>query len=253
MNVAAISFSAVFNGSSERGADIASFDTNGRSRVAVLAGIIGLHVILVICIVTFRATPRISPEVPTVLMTQLIAEPAVAPSAPPKPMPAVPSPVTAVVRKPTPRPLAKPIARPAPEAAVNAKIDTPLMTEANVTPAPVMAAPSPPSITAAAQPAPLVQAVATTPPRYNASYLNNPPPNYPMMARRLGEEGRVMLRVFVTPEGSPGEVRIHISSGSPLFDDAAIAAVKQWHFVPARQGDNAIAAWVQVPIVFRLT
>ena len=62
-----------------------------------------------------------------------------------------------------------------------------------------------------------------------------------------------MLRVFVTPEGTAGEVRIQSSSGSPLFDEAALEAVRQWRFVPARQGDNAVAAWVQVPIVFRLT
>ena len=68
----------------------------------------------------------------------------------------------------------------------------------------------------------------------------------------MGDEGKVMLRVFVTPEGTAGEVRVLTSSGSPMFDDAAMAAVRQWRFVPARQGDNAVSAWVQVPIVFKL-
>lgn len=62
-----------------------------------------------------------------------------------------------------------------------------------------------------------------------------------------------MLRVYVTPQGTAGEVKIYTSSGSTMFDDAAQAAVKGWRFVPARQGENPIAAWVQVPIVFKLS
>jgi protein TonB len=47
-------------------------------------------------------------------------------------------------------------------------------------------------------------------------------------------------------------VRLHTSSGSSLLDDAAIAAVNKWRFVPARQGGNPVAAWVQVPVAFKL-
>jgi protein TonB len=37
-----------------------------------------------------------------------------------------------------------------------------------------------------------------------------------------------------------------------MLDQAALQAVKQWHFVPAQRGGEAVAAWVEVPIVFRL-
>lgn len=96
-------------------------------------------------------------------------------------------------------------------------------------------------------------AEAPSPPSFSAAYLNNPPPVYPAMARRMGEEGRVLLRVYVTPQGTAGEVNVFTSSGSTMFDDAAQAAVKAWRFVPARQGESAVAAWVKVPIVFKLS
>jgi periplasmic protein TonB len=89
-------------------------------------------------------------------------------------------------------------------------------------------------------------------PDYRADYLDNPPPTYPRMSRRLREEGEVTLRVRVTPEGRPAEVVIAGSSGSSRLDQAAWAAVQSWRFAPARQGTRPVEAWVVVPIVFRL-
>ena len=243
---------APYNRSREGSVRVGSFDTKVRSRIVVLAVIIGLHVALVIYITMFRPAPIKPPEVPQVLMTNLIAEPTVTKPAPLTP---APLPVTKPVTKPVAKPVAKPMQVPTPEPAIKPRIETPPVTDAkaNVPIAAAEPSPSAPSPALPLPPAAPGQAVAVTPPRFNAAYLNNPPPNYPVMARRLGEEGRVMLRVFVTPEGTAGEVRIQSSSGSPLFDEAAMEAVRQWRFVPARQGENAVAAWVQVPIVFRLT
>lgn len=95
-------------------------------------------------------------------------------------------------------------------------------------------------------------APALTPPVFSAAYLRNPPPEYPLAARRRGQEGLVLLAVRVNESGSPVEVRIARSSGSGVLDDAALAAVERWSFVPARRGDQAIAAWVEVPVRFRL-
>lgn len=61
-----------------------------------------------------------------------------------------------------------------------------------------------------------------------------------------------MLRVLVTAEGAASEVRVLNPSSSPLFDEAAVAAVRKWRFVPARRGDTPVAEWVQVPIEFKL-
>lgn len=95
-------------------------------------------------------------------------------------------------------------------------------------------------------------ALETTPPSATADYLRNPPPAYPLSARRLGQEGWVVLRVKVDPSGAPAEVHLERSSGVVSLDQAALEAVRRWTFVPARRGGEAVAAWVEVPIRFQL-
>ena len=141
---------------------------------------------------------------------------------PPKPIPK-PKPVV----KPTPKPVAKPVEQPpAPPA-----------------PQQPVAAPAP-----AAPPAPK----PVTPASASAGYLKNPAPEYPSLAMRRGWEGTVMLRVHVLASGKPGEIQIQKSSGRDQLDDAALAAVKRWSFVPAKQGDVAQDGWVSVPIDFKI-
>lgn len=87
---------------------------------------------------------------------------------------------------------------------------------------------------------------------FKAAYLNNPKPPYPRLAVRQKIEGTVTLIVRVLPDGRASEVRIDQSSGNDLLDNAALATVKSWRFVPARQGGVAVSADVRVPIVFSL-
>lgn len=180
-----------------------------------------------------------------------------------EPAPPAPSVATA---KPKPKP--KP--RPHPEK----KIETPQ--------APIAAPPIAPEAPIAVEPAPVAEAPASgalpsTPeggdqgaigtgppgagtgagapvvaPRFDAAYLNNPRPEYPRIARRLGEQGQVLLSVFVDAAGRPEKVEIRSSSGHPRLDQAALEAVRKWRFVPARRGDRPIGAWVLVPISFVL-
>jgi protein TonB len=63
----------------------------------------------------------------------------------------------------------------------------------------------------------------------------------------------VTLRVHVDRGGVPTQVEIERSSGSNVLDLAALEAVRNWRFVPARRGTDPVAAWVIVPVVFRLT
>lgn len=92
-----------------------------------------------------------------------------------------------------------------------------------------------------------------TGPSFGAAYLHNPPPRYPAIARRMQLQGTATIRVLVSPEGRPQHVAVEKSSGVQLLDEAALEAVRQWSFVPARQGDKAIAAEVNVPLRFRLS
>ncbi len=83
--------------------------------------------------------------------------------------------------------------------------------------------------------------------------LGNPPPAYPWISRRRGEQGRVVLDVTVTASGQAREVRIKRSSGSERLDQAALAAVQKWRFSPAKRLGRAVAGRIDVPITFRLT
>lgn len=85
-----------------------------------------------------------------------------------------------------------------------------------------------------------------------ANYLNNPPPKYPARARQRKEQGTVLIDVFVSTEGTAKKVAIGKSSGVSLLDDAALEAVKQWKFVPARRGSELVEANVLVPVKFKL-
>ena len=94
--------------------------------------------------------------------------------------------------------------------------------------------------------------VAITPPVFNADYLDNPAPAYPAPSRRMREQGRVILRVLVRPNGTPAQVQVRTSSGHARLDDAARDAVLRWKFVPAKRGAEPIEEWVLIPVSFRL-
>lgn len=187
---------------------------------------------------------------------QPVTQPAPQPAPAPEPAPTPPPPQAPPpeVRSPEPPPPPKPVPKkPAPKPAVTkptpvTESPTALSAAADATPEPAPPAPAPP--VAAAPAAPAVAAVTAA--RFDAAYLNNPRPAYPMMSRRLREEGQVMLRVLVSPEGRPARVELRTGSGSNRLDRAAQEAVARWRFVPARRGDVAVEAWVLVPIVFKL-
>ncbi len=93
---------------------------------------------------------------------------------------------------------------------------------------------------------------ATTAARFDAAYLNNPRPDYPNLSRRLGEQGKVLLRVRVGSDGQALAVNVEKSSEFSRLDDAALRVVGRWRFTPARRGNEAIETSVIVPIVFQL-
>lgn len=87
---------------------------------------------------------------------------------------------------------------------------------------------------------------------FDAAYLNNPAPAYPLLSRRNGEAGKVLLLVQVSKQGTAAQVEIKQSCGFARLDEAALEAVRKWRFVPARRGDEVITASVVVPLTFRL-
>ncbi|MEW6296362.1 MAG: energy transducer TonB, partial [Thermodesulfobacteriota bacterium] len=84
-------------------------------------------------------------------------------------------------------------------------------------------------------------------------YGVNPKPPYPLIARRMGAQGVVVLRVLVQANGTVGEVTVSQSSGFSVLDESALKTVRErWRFVPARLDGRPVASWVEVPIRFVL-
>lgn len=80
--------------------------------------------------------------------------------------------------------------------------------------------------------------------------LINPAPRYPPEALAAGIEGTVMLRTRVEEDGRVSAVSIHESSGYEVLDEAALAVVRYWRFLPARRGGRPMAYEVGVPVRF---
>ena len=81
----------------------------------------------------------------------------------------------------------------------------------------------------------------------------NPPPAYPVSARKAGQAGVVLLTVTVTANGTVSAIRVGKSSGFTALDEAALTAVRNWTFEPARQNGVPVDLEIDVPIRFRLS
>lgn len=190
--------------------------------------ILGVHVALLWGGFGLVSRPEVRQAAQEIMVRLIEAPPSVEEVRPPEPEPPRPQPV----KRDLPNPMPQPVLTAAPEA-----------------PAPEVAvapAPPAPAVEASAVPAVVTEA------RFDADYLSNPKPVYPVASRRLGEEGKVLLRVKVSHGGTPMAVEVKQSCGFGRLDEAARAAVLRWRFVPARRGDEAIESWVSVPIVFSL-
>lgn len=157
---------------------------------------------------------------------------------PPRPTPAPPKPSIA---KPTPAPMPAAIPDPTPAPAAPVGVVEP-QPAAKPVEAPVAAAPAP-----AAPPAP-----AIVQPSSDASHLNNPKPAYPAVSKRLGEQGKVVLRVLIGTDGLPQKVEIKQTSGFERLDRQAVDTVLRWRFVPGTRNGVPEAMWYLQPINFVL-
>lgn len=205
-----------------------------------LGGVAALHVVALFALL------NVEPVAQAVGLQQPLMVSLLTPSEPEPPKPLPPKPQVQQV-KPLPPPVL----------AVREEAPAPVIVPAPPPqPAPVpvgLQAPAPEPVkavvvasVAAPAPAPIV------PPRFDADYLDNPAPAYPAISRRLGEQGRVLLRVYVNPDGNAAQVEIRETSGFERLDKAARDTVQRWRFLPAKQGERGVAAWVLVPISFSL-
>lgn len=173
---------------------------------------------------------------------------------PPPATPSVAAEPSAAVPPATPRP--RPRLRPRSQSsqASTAPLDSPRVSEAEGLPPNLPAA-------SAASDTPAPEAVDPEPPQSTAPPLVTlqdiqcprlPRIEYPDSSRRLGEAGTALVRVWVDSSGRPQEAQIHLSSGSPRLDRAALASVRVMRCLPRQQAGMAQGVWVLVPIVFRV-
>ena len=204
--------------------------------VALVAAIVALHGAAIVSL--SGARHGVAPAVvPVPINISWVAPPKVIPPPPPP-----------RVRERAPRlKTVAPVhaAAPRPNAAPVVASDVPLVA---ATPDTVQVARAPAA--AAPEPAPAEEPV--TEPRGYAGYLHNPAPDYPPAAQKRGLEGKVVLKVHVLATGQPDSVTVAKSSGYQILDEAALKAVMQWAFAPARRGQAAIDGWVQVPLSFKI-
>ncbi len=205
---------------------------------AIVLAVLVLHVLFIWALQSGLLMRAAEIIVPAEVLSQFIEPPA--PKADPVPpvTPTPPKPVKTVAAKaPTqlaPQPLAIADPTPSPNAPVGVTTPQPA-------PAPIAA----PVAAVAAAPAgpPSVQL-----PSSDASYLQNPKPAYPPVSRRLNEQGKTIVRVLIGIDGTPQRAEIATSSGYDRLDQAAIAAVMRWRFVPGKRGGVPEAMSFNVPI-----
>lgn len=225
------------------------------TRISLLVLVVATHMAALWAI--SRTSEPLETAVPMPLAVTFveIAQPVVEAPPPPRPQVVTP-PAPRAVKQPPSR--AKPVPpKPIPDETPQAPVDAP----SSVQPESAPAMTSMPAVASQTQDSgartndslaePARQPVSEAA-RFDAAYLNNPAPAYPALARRLGEEGTVRLRVWVTRDGRAGKVELARSTGSPRLDRTALETVSRWRFEPARENGTAIEQWVIVPIKFKL-
>lgn len=227
---------------------------------AIAASVVALHVVLIWALqsgLVLRAAELI---VPAEVLAQFIEPPAPQVTPAPPALPALPTPVRAITpaavtaKKTIVQPpaqsqaqrlaIADPISPIPPIPSPNAQTgNMPPADTAAVAPVMPTAPPAPPSTPIAA---------ALQLPSSDANYLQNPKPAYPPLSKRLGEQGKVTVRVLIAADGVPQKTELRQSSGFERLDQAALVTVMKWRYVPGKRNGVAEDMWFNVPINFVL-
>lgn len=99
------------------------------------------------------------------------------------------------------------------------------------------------------RPGPLVQTVFGTPGA--PSFIHREIPVYPLLARRLGKEGKVVLKLGIDEKGNLQHIEVVEPSGFG-FTEAALEAVRKSSFAPAHRMGSRIASKALLSVRFVL-
>jgi protein TonB len=193
-------------------------------RMAILAVIVGIHVLLVVAINTSLSTVILD-RLPPLIKAEIIEE-IVKDEEPPPPPPTVETPPPYV---------------PPPDIVIDLPSSAPAKTAlTQVTNKPRPVAPPPPKS---------VRKAPEIDPRFKRRFQ----PDYPPTSRRLGEEGSVVLQVLVGADGKVQDGKVQTSSGFPRLDEAALKhALRAWRFKPGTEDGTPVTTWHSVKVTFRI-
>lgn len=83
--------------------------------------------------------------------------------------------------------------------------------------------------------------------------IYGPKPSYPLISRRLREEGIVLVKLCVNPGGAVEKVNVLKSSGYQSLDHSALNALVQWKFASsANSVDSNAVDCFRLPVQFTL-
>jgi TonB family protein len=88
--------------------------------------------------------------------------------------------------------------------------------------------------------------------KYKIGTIENPHPEYPIIARKKGWQGRLLLAVHVDKNGNVLNVHVKETSGFEVLDKVSIKTVSDWKFLPARLGDSYVEDNLNIPVSFKL-
>lgn len=245
--------------------------TTHRTRLSgTVAGVLAAHAAALWALHGAWSARSPSPPAPTVVQATLL----------PASSAAVPAPPAASVEAPAPPPRSlaaaeRPRSAPAPAlsatpersappppvvptASAPGPADPAPAAAAALTPSTVASVPSagpastPPATDGSTAPAAVAPPARIDLPSASAAYLSNPPPPYPPLSRRLGEQGKVVVRVRIEADGTASAAEVRTSSGFERLDQAALQTVLRWKYVPGKRNGVPEAMWYLIPIQFVL-
>ena len=88
--------------------------------------------------------------------------------------------------------------------------------------------------------------------KYKIGTIQNPHPEYPLIARKKGWQGKLLLNVLVGKNGEVIDINIVKTSGFEILDKISVKTIKDWKFIPARIGKKNIEDNLNIPVSFKL-
>jgi protein TonB len=214
------------------------------TRRALAGAMLGAHLLAGWALLQVPAVRQAAAEVAPI-MVDLIAPTPEAPRPPPPPAlrPKTPPPPPAPVLAARP---AVPVAQPSFTAPPPPELPAPA---APIAPPQPPAPPAPPAPAVAPAPAPAApRTVVLT----DSDWVRVPDVEYPLAARRLREEGTVIVRALIDTRGAPKQVVLQRSSGHSRLDQAALRAAMGARVRPRTENGVPFEFWIAMPLAFEL-